>query len=267
MNSWYRVPPVDLVADLRRFMRFLASIYGILAGISTLFPLSNYLFRAIPLPSGMELLYTTIAMIMSVFSIFFLFVARDIVIQREPFLLSGICFSAWAFLTFVYLYSYRRYDVVLEDSLYYGGSFMFLTSAFTIAAIIEYVRQTRLEPLQKKVASPRNPALSKIVYHTVDGRPHLIIDPDLINAKDAILLLLYSVHPEPLLTSEIVYLIRFWRTVTSSYAARIVTDLRKQAFLLRSPESEHYLTAAGVSYIEDELLPKLAKVATNKGTS
>ena len=249
---------IDAIAELRRFVRFLESIYGVLAGISTLFPLGNHFLKAIPLPTGAEGLYTTIAWIMSVFSIFIVFVARDYLLDYDFVKLSVLCLLAWVALLYNHLYLFQRNALELSNSINYGFSVMLLSLAFTILAAAEYTRRVRLEPLQSKVAHPRNRSLLEFIETTPDGKPHLVIASGLIDTKDAILLMLFSVHPEPLSLSEIHYLIATsWKSVSRITTSRSITNLRRQALLYVTSGNLHGLTRPGIIFVENDLLPKV----------
>lgn len=134
------------LSELRAFVSFLSSLWGILAGITVLFPLSNQLASAVPLPSGRETLSTVLASLFSVFIIFALFVSRSKVtvklIERFPLFGSLLFLLSTGFL-FVYLSllptTPGTFDVHLP--FFYAAIFALYTLAFTLLALKEWISE------------------------------------------------------------------------------------------------------------------------------
>lgn len=92
----------DYIAELRAFLRFLKNLWGLLAGTSVFFPLSNVLLRAIPLEAYGEdgvfdqispFLITTLATVVTLFVVLVTFAGRHEF--REPAKSRTVPRAAW----------------------------------------------------------------------------------------------------------------------------------------------------------------------------
>ncbi len=146
------------VADLTEFLSFLGSLWGVLATVTVLFPLSNWLVAVLPLPPGSERLSSVLATLFSLFAIFFVFVLRnadfgdvydggDIVF----FIVASLVTFGSGVLVLV-LYSYVRLEPLAAGvgPVLYAGVFGLFTAAFTLLALAEYVHDgTSQRPAQQ----------------------------------------------------------------------------------------------------------------------
>lgn len=151
--------------ELREFLQFLRSLWGILAGISILFPLSNAFFAVIPLAGGQRPLQnlspnvvTVVTMVTCIFLTFATFGRRDRftdAARRGRYAWSArACFAgALAALAIYVLAPNGLYPTLITndpdtelgiatyDGLF-GGlyvlTFALLTQAFLILAMLEY---------------------------------------------------------------------------------------------------------------------------------
>jgi hypothetical protein len=107
------------------------------------------------------------------------------------------------------------------------------------------------------------PALKKdlegIIEVTADDRPHIVVSPEKLIAKDVINLLLYWKHPEGFSLTQLVELVsNNWKAVKQSDVAAnmagmkglIIKEGTRGAFIYK-------LSGAGKSWVESNLLPKL----------
>src|SRR5205809_3613543 len=127
------------LTDLREFLGFLGSLWGILATVTAFFPLSNLLMAVLPLLPGFERLSTVLATLFSLFAIFFVFVLRNAEFGDEY---SGedigalIVASLWTLVCgvvvlVIYLYVRLESFAVGVDPVLYAGVFGLFTAAFT----------------------------------------------------------------------------------------------------------------------------------------
>lgn len=161
----------EFLSELKGFIHFLQSLWGILVGISVLFPLSNVLMKLIPLrnlhddPSGAlgylsPGLVTAIATIITLFVILLIFSKRYNFktlkkrgqIQRHAFL--SFAFGLFALIFYftiffgIYSFFYEPYSITHGDPLLLIGDFTLLlsysaffaltTRGFMLLAMLEY---------------------------------------------------------------------------------------------------------------------------------
>ncbi len=140
-------PNDKALAELREFLGFLGSLWGILAGVTVFFPLSNMLFIVLPILPGAERLSTVLATLFSLFAIFFVFVLRNADFSYESegqdiasFVVGAIISLACGIIVLVaYSYIYLNPLASGLDPVLYAGVFGFFTAAFTLLALAEYV--------------------------------------------------------------------------------------------------------------------------------
>jgi hypothetical protein len=160
----------NFLKEFREFIKFLQSLWGILAGLSVLFPLSNVFAKVIPFGvfgyGGEFVLFTpalvtSIATLTSLFLILWTFGQRHTFQDpaQRPFIQrqAGVSFGIGLFALVVYIAGYFAMqrglygpyegslsyyleqlagDVLLLTS--YCGFFAFMTRAFELLAMMEY---------------------------------------------------------------------------------------------------------------------------------
>jgi len=159
------------IDEFKDFVKFLQTLWGVLAGISVFFPLSNVLLKVIPLdyitnyPPGalMSLsptLITTLSTIATLFIILMTFRQRDSLrtkkqrgtIQRQAWIAFGLGVVALIFYFMVYIGIYGVYyepNAVFRGDprglvgdflllLSYGTFFSQITRAFVLLGMLEY---------------------------------------------------------------------------------------------------------------------------------
>ena len=159
----------SFIEEFRKFIEFLGNLWGVLAGISVFFPLSNVLVQAIPLAQKNEgalaylspQLVTAISTVACVFVVFWSFAQRrqiTTIRKRRPvqkqavfsfaiglaslIVYLGVHFAAKSglyFRTFGWLSEDPRWilsDIVLL--LMYTAFFVLVTRAFVILGVLEY---------------------------------------------------------------------------------------------------------------------------------
>jgi len=164
------------IGEFQDFFKFLQSLWGILAGISVFFPLSNILLKAIPLgymqdepPGALEFLsptlITTLVTISTLFIILQTFRQRNNLrtrrqqnsIQRQAWIAFGLGILALLLYLIVYFGIYTLFyaplgiwggdprrligDILLL--LFYGAFFSLFTRAFVLLGMIEYYSQAK----------------------------------------------------------------------------------------------------------------------------
>jgi hypothetical protein len=150
-------------SEFREFIRYMRSLWAILAGVTAVFPLSDILFKVIPLPvdayekstAGLAIPVTTVV---TLFMLFFTFVQRDrfssaATARSGLFFLLGLFCLVIFFLLGHFEESLRMrllpgldstddYIILLVAVVpFYVGFFAFVTRAFTILALMEFKRK------------------------------------------------------------------------------------------------------------------------------
>lgn len=174
----------SFLSEFTDFMKFLQTLWGVLAGISVLFPLSNVLLKVIPTgniyddpPGGLS--YLTPALITTLATVATLFVVlvtfrqrRDLrtrsqrdAFQRQAWIAFGGGFLALLLYFIVYFGIYPAFYAPLQiwggDPLrligdflllvFYGGFFALVTRAFMLLGMLEYF----VKPKPAAAAGPK----------------------------------------------------------------------------------------------------------------
>jgi CBS domain containing-hemolysin-like protein len=156
------------LADFKDFLVFLGSLWGLLAGISVFFPLSNTLLGVIPMKAyGADgvfdqlspALITTVATIVTLFVILWTFASRDrlkAMGRRRALVHAGVSMGASLLALVAYLvihqvygeYAYNRWGwgsgdprkLFAEIPLFFAYTVFFslLTRAFVLIGMLEY---------------------------------------------------------------------------------------------------------------------------------
>jgi len=164
-------PGTVFLKEFKDFIAFLQNLWGILAGISVLFPLSNAFLKIIPLKilneDGVLVffsphLFTTIATLVSLFLILWTFSQRNKVksskgrtrTRRQAWFSFGVGISSLVIYIVIYfLISNIAYDVLGWESddvrrlfgeavllIFYCSFFSLMTRAFMLLGMIEFFR-------------------------------------------------------------------------------------------------------------------------------
>lgn len=98
-----------------------------------------------------------------------------------------------------------------------------------------------------------------IIEVTANGRPHIVVSPEKLTAKDIISLLLYWKEPDGLVIRELTDLISLnWKAVDQRYVAAVIGGM-KGLILKEGPRGKYVykLSGTGKSWTENNVLPKL----------
>ncbi len=102
-------------------------------------------------------------------------------------------------------------------------------------------------------------SVSGIIEFTSEGRPHLTVPVDNLSAKEAISIVMYSLHPKPLGDDELSSLLSSsWKATNESVVRARVSELRKEGKLI-SERGNYVLSGAGVQWVQGQVLPRLQK--------
>ncbi len=143
----------------------------------------------------------------------------------------------------------------------------------------EYVRE-RFEDLEKNLGpsasfaavSPQPSSISStsteqpigitgIVEFTQEGKPHLTVPVDTLSAKEAISLVMFSMHPKPLGDDDLSSLLSSsWKTTGESIVRARISELRREGKVI-TERGNYVLSGAGVQWIQNEILPRLQKIS------
>lgn len=161
----------SFLEELREFLEFLRSLWGLLTGFSIFFPLSNVFLRLIPMgrlhddPPGAlgylsEDLVTSVATLTVLFVVFSTFGSRDAVRQvpsrrfvqrsaRRSFFMGWTALLGYLFIYYgVYPLFYEPFSVFQGDPrwligdfsllIFYSAFFSLITRAFMLLGMMEY---------------------------------------------------------------------------------------------------------------------------------
>lgn len=98
-----------------------------------------------------------------------------------------------------------------------------------------------------------------IIEVTANGRPHVVVAPEKLSAKDVIGLLLYWKHPDGLPMNELTNLVSLnWKAVDQPRVSSNIAKMRG-LILKEGPKGKYVykLSGTGRSWVESKLLPKL----------
>lgn len=162
----------SFLKEFKSFITFLKNLWGLLAGISVLFPLSNILIALIPLATfdeGGVLVWFSPALITTLTTLTILFLILGMFGRRDKFLgqrgnvrlnrqallsfVAGVA-SVLVYLIVYFFLSSSAYDVLGWESMdirrlmgevplmiLYASFFAFTTRAFVLLGMIEYFRR------------------------------------------------------------------------------------------------------------------------------
>ena len=102
-------------------------------------------------------------------------------------------------------------------------------------------------------------SVTGVVEYTAEGKPHLIVPVDNLSAKEAISVVMYSIHPKPVGDGELSSLLSSsWKATNDSVVRARVSELRKEGKLI-ADRGSYVLSGAGVQWVEGQVLPRLQK--------
>ncbi len=110
-----------------------------------------------------------------------------------------------------------------------------------------------------EILSEMKESVTGVVEYTTEGRPHLIVPVDNLSAKEAISIVMYSIHPKPLGDGELSSLLSSsWKATNESVVRARVSELRKEGKLI-ADRGNYVLSGAGIQWVEGQVLPRLQK--------
>jgi hypothetical protein len=117
---------------------------------------------------------------------------------------------------------------------------------------------------QQSVTTVVNPettvGIAGIVEFTTEGKPHLTVPVDTLSAKEAISLVMFSLHPKPLGDDDLSSLLSSsWKTTGESIVRARISELRREGRVI-TERGNYVLSGAGVQWIQNDVLPRLQKV-------
>jgi len=108
---------------------------------------------------------------------------------------------------------------------------------------------------------PRSP-IAGVVEFTAEGRPHLVVPVDDLSAKEAISIVMFSLHPKPLGDDDLSSLLSTsWKATGEAVVRARVSELRKEGKLI-ADRGTYVLSGAGVQWVQNDVLPRLQKAST-----
>ncbi len=118
-----------------------------------------------------------------------------------------------------------------------------------------------VQPSAAGVAAPeQSVGIAGIVEFTSEGKPHLTVPVDTLSAKEAISLVMFSMHPKPLGDDDLSSLLSSsWKTTGESIVRARISELRREGKVI-TERGNYVLSGAGVQWIQNDILPRLQKV-------
>ena len=102
--------------------------------------------------------------------------------------------------------------------------------------------------------------ITGIVEFTAEGKPHLTVPVDTLSAKEAISLVMFSMHPKPLGDDDLSSLLSSsWKTTGESIVRARISELRREGKVI-TERGNYVLSGAGVQWIQNDILPRLQKI-------
>jgi hypothetical protein len=115
------------------------------------------------------------------------------------------------------------------------------------------------KPASSEILAEMKDAVTGVIEYTPEGRPHLIVPVDNLSAKEAISIVMYSIHPKPLGDGELSTLLSSsWKATNESVVRARVSELRKEGKLI-ADRGSYVLSGAGIQWVEGQVLPRLQK--------
>jgi len=122
------------------------------------------------------------------------------------------------------------------------------------ARMIEQVTST------SAIQAQSNNSITGIVEFTPEGRPHLTVPVDNLSAKEAISVVMFSLHPKPLGDDELSSLLSSsWKATGEPVVRARISELRKEGKVI-AERGSYVLSGAGVQWVQNEVLPRLQKI-------
>jgi hypothetical protein len=117
------------------------------------------------------------------------------------------------------------------------------------------------DPQTSSVMDPQSTVgIAGIVEFTSEGKPHLTVPVDTLSAKEAISLVMFSMHPKPLGDDDLSSLLSSsWKTTGESIVRARISELRREGKVI-TERGNYVLSGAGVQWIQNDVLPRLQKV-------
>ncbi len=150
------------------------------------------------------------------------------------------------------------FEVELEgDFDYVKGRFEELESSLRPIAGLKGPEQLSLSPV---ASSEPATGIAGVVEFTSEGKPHLTVPVDTLSAKEAISLVMFSLHPKPLGDDDLSSLLSSsWKTTGESIVRARISELRREGKVI-AERGNYVLSGAGVQWIQNDVLPRLQKV-------
>ncbi len=103
-------------------------------------------------------------------------------------------------------------------------------------------------------------AVAGVVEFTPEGRPHLTVPVDNLSAKEAISIVMFSLHPKPLGDDDLSSLLSSsWKATGEPVVRARISELRKEGKVI-AERGSYLLSGAGIQWVQNDLLPRLQKV-------
>jgi hypothetical protein len=149
------------------------------------------------------------------------------------------------------------FEVELEgDHDYVKQQFEDLEKSMRQIAAVNTVQQLSVPP--GTVQEPAS-GISGVVEFTSEGKPHLTVPVDTLSAKEAISLVMFSLHPKPLGDDDLsTMLSTSWKTTGESIVRARISELRREGKVI-AERGSYVLSGAGVQWIQNDILPRLQK--------
>ncbi len=149
------------------------------------------------------------------------------------------------------------FEVELEgDHEYVRQQFEDLEKSIRHMATVNTAQQVPVAP--STVPEPAS-GMTGVVEFTSEGKPHLTVPVDTLSAKEAISLVMFSLHPKPLGDDDLSSMLSTsWKTTGESIVRARISELRREGKVI-AERGNYVLSGAGVQWIQNDILPRLQK--------
>jgi hypothetical protein len=122
---------------------------------------------------------------------------------------------------------------------------------------VEAVKNPETSPAPSVGLADATLGIAGIVEFGSEGKPHLTVPVDSLSAKEAISLVMFSLHPKPLGDDDLSSLLSSsWKTTGESIVRARISELRREGKVI-AERGSYLLSGAGVQWIQNDVLPRL----------
>jgi hypothetical protein len=124
---------------------------------------------------------------------------------------------------------------------------------------VEALKNSETAPAPTVGTADATLGIAGIVEFGSEGKPHLTVPVESLSAKEAISLVMFSLHPKPLGDDDLSSLLSSsWKTTGESIVRARISELRREGKVI-AERGSYLLSGAGVQWIQNDVLPRLQR--------